>query len=185
MYRKFIFIFLSVFSFTYAVDEIDIEKRREEQQSFDNLIKTQNFNMSENNKDKEENNLILNINSIDLYGNTILESFQINAILRKYIGKNKNVYTLINEIENKYIENGYITTKVGLDISKSDFEIGKISIFVLEGKIAKVIYGRGAILNNSRDLTQSQLEKLSEIGSKYIKDPIFQNIYKFKRRKTN
>ena len=30
MYRKFIFIFLSVFSFTYAVDEIDIEKRREE-----------------------------------------------------------------------------------------------------------------------------------------------------------
>ena len=140
MYRKFIFIFLSVFSFTYAVDEIDIEKRREEQQSFDNLIKSQDFNMSENNKDKEENNLILNINSIDLDGNTILESFQINAILRKYIGKNKNVYTLINEIENKYIENGYITTKVGLDISKSDFEVGKISIFVLEGKIAKVIY---------------------------------------------
>ena len=59
MYRKFIFIFLSVFSFTYAVDEIDIEKRREEQQSFDNLIKSQDFNMSENNKDKEENNLIL------------------------------------------------------------------------------------------------------------------------------
>ena len=109
MYRKFILIFLSVFSFTYAVDEI----------------------------------------------------------------------------ENKYIENGYITTKIGLDISKSDFEIGKISIFVLEGKIAKVIYGRGAILNNSRDLTQSQLEKLSEIGSKYIKDTLFQNIYKFKRRKTN
>ena len=54
MYRKFIFIFLSVFSFTYAVDEIVIEKRREEQQSFDNLIKSQNFNMSENNKDKEE-----------------------------------------------------------------------------------------------------------------------------------
>jgi len=55
-----------VFSFTYAVDEIDIEKRREEQQNFDNLIKIQNFNMPENNKDKEENNLILNINSIDL-----------------------------------------------------------------------------------------------------------------------
>ena len=48
MYRKFIFIFLSVFSFTYAVDEIDIEKRREEQQNFDNLIKSQNFNMPEN-----------------------------------------------------------------------------------------------------------------------------------------
>ena len=140
MYRKFIFIFLSVFSFTYAVDEIDIEKRREEQQNFDSLIKSQNFNMPENNKDKKENNLILNVSSIDLEGNTILESFQINAILRKYIGKNKNVYTLINEIENKYIENGYITTKVVLDISKSDFEIGKISIFVLEGKIAKVFY---------------------------------------------
>ena len=36
MFKKTILIFLSLFSFSYAVDEIDIEKRRQEQQDFDN-----------------------------------------------------------------------------------------------------------------------------------------------------
>jgi len=45
VFRKTILIFLSLFSFSYAVDEIDIEKRRQEQQDFDNLIKSQDFNI--------------------------------------------------------------------------------------------------------------------------------------------
>ena len=49
MFKKIILIFLSLFSFSYAVDEIDIEKRRQEQQDFDNLIREQNFNVSKNN----------------------------------------------------------------------------------------------------------------------------------------
>jgi len=36
--------------------------------------------------------------------------------LRKYTGRNKNIYELMNVLENKYIERGYITTKVGLNI---------------------------------------------------------------------
>ena len=44
--------------------------------------------------------------------------------------KNKNIYALINELENKYIERGYVTTKVGLNTEKSDFENGNISLFV-------------------------------------------------------
>ena len=46
----------------------------------------------------------------------------------------------MNVLENKYIERGYITTKVGLNIEESDFENGKISLFVSEGKIDKVFY---------------------------------------------
>ena len=130
MFKKTILIFLSLFSFSYAVDEIDIEKRRQEQQDFDNLIKSQDFNVSKSIGDNEQKNLVLNVNSIDLDGNTIFEDFQINTILRKYIGKNKNIYALINELENKYIERGYVTTKVGLNTEKSDFENGNISLFV-------------------------------------------------------
>ena len=140
MFRKAILIFLSLFSFSYAVDEIDIEKRRQEQQDFDNLIKSQNFSVPKSSKDNEQKNLILNVNSINLEGNTIFEDFQIDALLRKYIGKNKDVYLLINELENKYIERGYVTTKVGLNTEKSDFDNGNISLFVLEGKIDKVFY---------------------------------------------
>ncbi|MCY7009099.1 ShlB/FhaC/HecB family hemolysin secretion/activation protein, partial [Fusobacterium simiae] len=67
----------------------------------------------------------------------IFEDFQIDAILRRYIGKDRDIYALINELENKYIEKGYVTTKVGLNTEKSDLENGKISLFVLEGKIDK------------------------------------------------
>ena len=140
MFRKIFLLSILIFSFSYAVDEIDIEKRRQEQQDFDNLIKSQDFNVSKSIGDNEQKNLVLNVNSIVLEGNTIFEDFQIDAILRKYIGKNKNIYALINELENKYIERGYVTTKVGLNTEKSDFENGNISLFVLEGKIDKVFY---------------------------------------------
>lgn len=140
MYRKIIFIFLSVFSFAYAVDEIEIEKRRQEQRDFESLIRSQDFSVPKNIDDNEKGNLILDVLSIDLEGNTIFEDFQINALLRRYIGKDKDVYALMNELENKYIEKGYVTTKVRLNIEKSDFENGKISLFVLEGKIDKVFY---------------------------------------------
>ena len=140
MFRKIFLLSILIFSFSYAVDEIDIEKRRQEQQDFDNLIRNQNFSVLKNNEDNGQKNLILNVNSIVLEGNTIFEDFQIDAILRKYIGKNKNIYALINELENKYIERGYVTTKVGLNTEKSDFDNGNISLFVLEGKIDKVFY---------------------------------------------
>ena len=140
MFRKIFRLSILIFSFSYAVDEIDIEKRRQEQQDFDNLIRNQNFSVLKNNEDNGQKNLILNVNSIVLEGNTIFEDFQIDAILRKYIGKNKNIYALINELENKYIERGYVTTKVGLNTEKSDFENGNISLFILERKIDKVFY---------------------------------------------
>ncbi|WYE58095.1 hypothetical protein LDJ95_02275 [Fusobacterium animalis] len=130
MFKKIFLLSVLIFSFSYAVDEMDIEKRRQEQQDFDNLIKSQDFNVSKSIGDNEQKNLVLNVNSIDLEGNTIFEDFQINTILRKYIGKNKNIYALINELENKYIERGYVTTKVGLNTEKSDFENGNISLFV-------------------------------------------------------
>ena len=134
MFKKIFLLSILIFSFSYAVDEIDIEKRRQEQQDFDNLIRNQNFSVLKNNEDNGQKNLILNVNSIVLEGNTIFEDFQIDAILRKYIGKNKNIYALINELENKYIERGYVTTKVRLNTEKSGFENGNMSLFILEGR---------------------------------------------------
>ena len=130
MFRKIFLLSILIFSFSYAVDEIDIEKRRQEQQDFDNLIRNQSFSVPKNNEDNGQKNLILNVNSIVLEGNTIFEDFQIDAILRRYIGKDRDIYALINELENKYIERGYVTTKVGLNTEKSDFENGNISLFV-------------------------------------------------------
>ena len=137
MLKKLFLLSLLIYSFAYAVDEIDIEKRRQQQQDFDDLIRSQDFNVPKNIDDNGQKNLILDVVSIELEGNTIFEDFQIDAILRRYIGKDRDIYALINELENKYIEKGYVTTKVGLNTEKSDLENGKISLFVLEGKIDK------------------------------------------------
>ena len=109
MFKKIFLLSILIFSFSYAVDEIDIEKRRQEQQDFDNLIRNQSFSVPKNNEDNGQKNLILNVNSIVLEGNTIFEDFQIDAILRRYIGKDRDIYALISELENKYIERGYVT----------------------------------------------------------------------------
>ena len=140
MIKRIFFFFLSIYSLSFSIDEIDIEKRREEQQNFDRLIKSQNFERKEPSIENEGKDIILDITSIKLEGNTVFEDFQIETILRKYTGRNKNIYELMNVLENKYIERGYITTKVGLNIEESDFENGKISLFVSEGKIDKVFY---------------------------------------------
>ena len=54
MFRKIFLLSLLSFSFSYAVDEIDIEKRRQEQQDFDNLIKNQNFSVPKSSKENEQ-----------------------------------------------------------------------------------------------------------------------------------
>ena len=140
MIKRILFFFLSIYSLSFSIDEIDIEKRREEQQNFDRLIKSQNFERKEPSIENEGKDIILDVTSIKLEGNTVFEDFQIETILQKYTGRNKNIYELMNVLENKYIERGYITTKVGLNIEESDFENGNISLFVLEGKIDKVFY---------------------------------------------
>ena len=66
MFRKIFLLSILIFSFSYAVDEIDIEKRRQEQQDFDNLIRNQNFSVPKNNEDNGQKNLILNVNFIVL-----------------------------------------------------------------------------------------------------------------------
>ncbi|WP_032882188.1 POTRA domain-containing protein [Fusobacterium sp. 1001295B_180824_G3] len=127
MFRKIFLLSILIFSFSYAVDEIDIEKRRQQQ----------DFNVPKNIDNNGQKNLILDVVSTELESNTMFEDFQIDAILRRYIGKDRDIYAFINELENKYIEKGYVTTKVGLNTEKSDLENGKISLFVLEGKIDK------------------------------------------------
>ena len=97
MFREIFLLSLLTFSFSYAIDEIDIEKRRQEQQDFDRLIREQNFSVPKSNEGNEQKNLILNVTSIDLEGNSIFEDFQIDVLLRKYIGKDRDIYALINE----------------------------------------------------------------------------------------
>ena len=79
--KRILFFFLSIYSLFFSIDEIDIEKRREEQQNFDRLIKSQNFERKESSIENEGKDIILDITSIKLEGNTVFEDFQIETIL--------------------------------------------------------------------------------------------------------
>ena len=59
--KRILFFFLSIYSLSFSVDEIDIEKRREEQQNFDRLIKSQNFDRKEASIENEGKDIILDI----------------------------------------------------------------------------------------------------------------------------
>lgn len=139
MFKKIMIIFFTIFTISYAKNILEIEKRREEQNKFDSLV-NENLYKQENKMVDVENDFIVDIENIKIFGNTILESFQINPILKKYIGKNKNLSKLINDLENKYIDKGYITTRIKIDFEKSDFGMGNISLFVYEGKIDKIYF---------------------------------------------
>ena len=66
MIKKLVLFFLSIYSLSFSIDEIDIEKRREEQQNFDRLIKSQNFERKETGIETEGKDIILDITSINL-----------------------------------------------------------------------------------------------------------------------
>lgn len=139
MYKNFFFIFVASYLFSYADNILEVENRRNEQLKFDSSINSsfQNTQLKVSNIDKE---LILDIQNIEISGNSILQTFQINPLLNKYIGKNKNLNSLVNEIQNKYVDKGYITTRVKIDLEKSNFDMGNISLFIIEGKIDKVYF---------------------------------------------
>ena len=93
--KRILFFFLSIYSLSFSVDEIDIEKRREEQQNFDRLIKSQNFERKEPSIENEGKDIILDITSIKLEGNTVFEDFQIETILRKYTIRSKIILQVL------------------------------------------------------------------------------------------
>ena len=93
--KRVLFFFLLIYSLSFSVDEIDIEKRREEQQNFDRLIKSQNFEKKEPSIENEGKDIILDITSIKLEGNTVFEDFQIETILRKYTIRSKIILQVL------------------------------------------------------------------------------------------
>lgn len=139
MFKNILFTFLTVYMFSYADNILEIEKRREEQSKFDKLV-NESIQKQKNEQIGSERDFFLDIKNINIFGNTILEDFEINPILKKYIGEDKNLSKLINELENKYIDKGYVSTRVKIDLEKSDFDMGSISLFIYEGKIDKIYF---------------------------------------------
>ena len=149
-----IICFLVIFTnFLFASQqEINREERRRKEEEFKKIEKEDSFN------NKYPTNELDNITSeagseikiIEVKGNTILSKNKIENLKKKYVGKRggKNVINFVKELENLYLEKGYITTRVKIDIENSNFEAGKIQCIVIEGYIENIVMNGKS--NNSK-----------------------------------
>lgn len=124
------------------------------------------------------------IAEIEVVGNTILSEQTINKWIKSKIGIIDDLASLnsaTKELENLYIDDGYITTKVKLDSKNSSIRKSKMTFMVLEGKISKYTFNgeenafksmitfpkRRDNLANVRDFDQA-IENLSNMADMQI-----------------
>lgn len=140
--------------------DIDLERRRQ----MDNEIrevqeKPGSFTSYPLNKIEELNEVKgSRINNIIIVGNEILNHKEIDKMKDKYIGKHggENVLNCLKELENLYLDKGYVTTRVKLDMENSDMPNGKIVFVILHGKIENItINGRNYFLRDKAKIWSS------------------------------
>ena len=85
------------------------------------------------------------IRNITIEGNTILKKSEIELLKKRYISRKggKNILNLMKELENMYLEEGYISVRVKIDMEKSNIQEGKIFLKVIEGHVEKIIFKNG------------------------------------------
>lgn len=119
--------------------KIEEELRKMEKTEAKNRIK---LNVIDNN-DEENGSEIKNI---IIEGNTILKQKKIEEIKKKYIGRKggKNILNFMRELENIYLEMGYVAVRVKIDVENTDIPNGQIHLYVIEGKIEEIRFKNGS-----------------------------------------
>lgn len=152
--KKIIVLFLIFRNFIFSAQEgiireiqnrnqeINREERRRKVEAVERFEKEGKFDEKypENILNKNIKDTGSEIKEILIYGNTILSEFSINRIKNKYIGEKggENVLNFVKELENLYLEKGYIATRVKIDMENSNFKDGKVICAVIEGYIENI-----------------------------------------------
>lgn len=124
--------------------DINAEKRREEQEKLrkieKNPPKETEYKVNEIVVPAEEKGT--KIKKIIITGNSVVSDFDIKLIMKKYIGKKggTNIINFLKELENFYLEKGYIATRVKIDMQNSNFKEGIVAYKILEGDIEKIVF---------------------------------------------
>ena len=141
-WKKALFIFFVLSSISFAnQEEINREERRRQEEEIRKLEKKEVKDDIHLNELEENIEAIGDeIRSIEINGNTILKSSEIEILKKKYIGKigGKNILNLMRELENLYLVKGYIAVRVKLDMDKSDIQEGRIVLKVINGHIEDI-----------------------------------------------
>lgn len=138
--KRFVLLFILFASFAYG-EILEQENRRILLEKREQLEKIFEPMTRERKVETEWESFLLKIpiQEITVEGNTLLPSFRIrrwkaaNCPLRS----EKELKEAMQTLENLYMEQGYVTTRVSLDLEKSDFEKGKVTFLFRKGKWKK------------------------------------------------
>lgn len=94
------------------------------------------------------------INAVFAYGADLIPQSQRNKIINPILKtclNNIQITNIANQIQQWYLENGYITTRVTIKSTQNSFiEKGNLEIWVIEGKIGAFILGNNNHFDNTR-----------------------------------
>ncbi len=159
----FIFLFTFCISYTYtSQQEINREIRRENESKVRELEKTKSnekVNLHEIKESDVALGAVLELVFID--GNTVFEDVKLYKISDKYIGK-KGGYSIINlmkELENLYLQNGYISARVKINMEKSNLNRGVLFLQIIEGTIENIQFIEGIKMKNFKTFIAFPVEK--------------------------
>lgn len=130
--------------------DIQREERRRADEQIKQMERTNKFEeRSLNELNTNASNTGSKIRFIWVNGNTILSKRELGKIRKKYTGKSggENVLNLMKELENIYLEKGYIATRVKIDMAKSNMKIGRVTLQVIEGFIEDIRFKENKFSN--------------------------------------
>ncbi|MCB8565775.1 ShlB/FhaC/HecB family hemolysin secretion/activation protein [Fusobacterium ulcerans] len=173
--------------FSYCVhanqQELNREERRKQAEEIRKLEKSEiKDEVKLNDIEEDIQAMGSEIRDIFIEENTILKKNQIEPLKKRYIGKKggKSILNLMKELENLYLEEGYISVRVKIDMEKSNIPEGRIFLKVIEGHVEDIRFkdeknqdklkiftsfpiSRGQILNIN-DLDQG-IDNLNSVSS--------------------
>lgn len=122
--------------------EINREERRRKEESIEKFEREGSFDEKypKNIIESSDDDIGSEIREIYIYGNTILAKKSIDKLKNGYLGKKggKNILNFVKELENLYLEKGYIAARVKIDMENSDFKKGKVICVIIEGHIEEI-----------------------------------------------
>lgn len=167
--KNAIYLLFFVVKISYSISpsdlDINVEKRREKEEKLRTLeknvidVKKSDFPLNEIvSQDGQKGTKITQIN---IEGNTLLSEKTINDLTERYIGKygKENIVNFLKELENSYLKKGYITTRVKIDMKKTNFKEGIVTYRVIEGTVEEIRFKKTKKNDKRRIQTSFPLKK--------------------------
>lgn len=102
------------------------------------------------------------LKNVWLYGADHFAKNKQATLFKPYLGKclyNADIHRLLNQTQDWYLNNGYITSRAKLKLPQTSLDLGNLEIYVIEGKIENLKLGKNTAFDQRRLDNAISIEK--------------------------